>query len=81
MTYITLDWACDQIRAYEARHGRRPEYFLVTPRQAWALATAAAPLLNRAFASIDPIDSVRKGQAFLCGIPLKLFEVEHAPGQ
>jgi hypothetical protein len=81
MTYSTLDWACDQIRAYEASHGRRPEYFLVTPRQALGLidTISAETRIQRSPPAF--LRSVRKGEAYLCGVPLKLFEVEHAPGQ
>lgn len=78
--YSILDWACDQIRAYEAAHGFKPDHILVTPEQVTRLQHSAEfyPTVNGATVpSVDPVESVRRGCVFVLGVPLKLFEVGH----
>lgn len=78
VTYSILDWTCDQIRVYEAAHGCKPGYFLITPAQAIRLHNSVElyPTMNGATVpSVDPVESVRQGRVFILGIPLKLFEV------
>lgn len=80
MIYSILDWTCDQILAYEAAHGCKPDHILVTPEQAMRLqhSTELYPVVNGAnAASVDPVESVRRGCVFVLGVPLKLFEVGH----
>lgn len=79
MIYSILDWACDQIKSYEAHHGFKPDHLFVTPEQAIRLRHASEPLLTYPVGpvSIDTVEAVRRGEFFLLGVPLKLFEVGH----
>lgn len=79
-SYNILDWACDQIRAYEVAHRCRPDHIFVTPEQAIRLRNSAElyPARNGSTAeSVDPVESVRQGRVFVLGVPLKLLEVGH----
>lgn len=81
MTYNVLDWACDQIMAYEMNHGEKPGCFLVTPMQAVGLMEVVSIQTRIPRSSEGFINSIRKGEAYLCGIQLKLFEVPHGQAQ
>lgn len=78
MTYNIMDWACDQIRAYEANHRVKPECFLVTPTQAISLMEAVSAQTRISRSPGGFMESIRKGEAFLCGVPLKLIEARNA---
>ncbi len=81
MTYSTIEWACDQIRAYESTHNCRPDSLLLTERQALALLESSPRLLNDYRSYDEQLQYVRNGDAFLLGVPLKLFEVPHGQAQ
>lgn len=78
-TYKTMDWACDVIRHHQRDHGRGPDCFLLTVGQAHCLAAEIART-TRGRRQL-PIDSVRKGEVYLMGVPVRLFEVAHGPAQ
>lgn len=82
MTYSTIEWACDQIRNYQAAHNCSPDSLLLTEGQAWALAGSMVHLNNRRTKPLSElVQSIRNGEAYLLGVPLKLFEVPHGQVQ
>ncbi|MGH8037189.1 MAG: hypothetical protein ACREPD_05560 [Stenotrophomonas sp.] len=81
MSYSTVDWACDQIRAYEAAHNQKPDSLLLTEVQALSLLEGTSRLLGDFRPLAEQLQGVRKGEVRLMGVPLKLFEVPHGQAQ
>ncbi|RRU17835.1 hypothetical protein [Stenotrophomonas sp. 278] len=75
MTYKLMDWACDVLRHHQRGHGRMPDCLLLTAGQAHGLVAEIAHT-TRGRRQLR-IDSVRKGEVYLMGVPIRLFEVEH----
>lgn len=81
MTYSTIEWACDQIRAYEATYNEKPDSLLLTEDQALSLLEAASRLTSDFRPLADQMQGIRNGEARLMGVPLKLFEAPHGQAQ
>ena len=75
--YSTLDWACNQIRVYEATYNERPDCLLLTETQARGLLESVAVVVSDTRTPDEQMDAVRRGEVYLLGVPLKLFEVAH----
>jgi hypothetical protein len=72
MTYKMMDWACDLIRHHRRGHGVSPQCLLITFGQAQELVTEIART-TRGRCQMT-VESVRKGEAYLMGVPIRLFE-------
>lgn len=81
IAYSMLDWAIDLIRSHERNHGRKPDSLLLTDAQIWGLAEAIAWTSREGRSLIDTVDSIRRGEGYLMGVPVRLFEVAHGPAQ